>query len=272
MKSVAGKNVIITGGASGIGRQMAHRFAKEQAHLALLDINEAALRETVEELSPYGVKVHTYRCDLARKEEIEDTARKIQEDFDRIDILVNNAGVISGKMISDLSYAEIRKTVDVNLVAVMWMTQQFLPQMMSRDSGCIVTISSGAGFVAAVQMGDYCASKAGSILFSDALRRECRKIGCRNVKILVVCPGLTDTGMFRGLKQPWYFPPLKPEYVAAKVIQAIQKEKAFLMLPAAGWVVLLVRLLPASLQDRMFELMGAGRAMDDFVGRGNDQA
>jgi len=272
MKSVAGKNVIITGAASGIGRQMAHLFAKEQSNVAILDINATALQETANELARYPVKVHAYRCDLSLKEQIDEAARKIKEDFEQIDILVNNAGVISGKMIRDLSYEEIRKTIDVNLVAVMWMTKQFLPQMISRDSGCIVTISSGAGFVAAVQMGDYCASKAGSILFSDALRRECQKMGCRNVQILVVCPGLTDTGMFRGLKQPWYFPPLRPEFVAAKVIEAIRKEKPFLMLPTAGWVVHLVRLLPASLQDRIFELMGAGRAMDGFVGRGNDQA
>jgi all-trans-retinol dehydrogenase (NAD+) len=185
---------------------------------------------------------------------------------------VNNAGVISGRMIADLSYEEIRRTLDVNLMAVIWMTKQFIADMMSRNSGYIVNIASGAGFVGAVQMGDYCASKAGSILFSDALRREFRKSGCKNVKVLVVCPGLIDTGMFEGLKQPWYFPPLKPENVAAEVLGAIKKEKALLMLPSSSWVVLLVRLLPASLQDWIFEIMGAGKAMDNFVGRMDDSA
>jgi short-subunit dehydrogenase len=271
MKSLVDNNVMITGAASGIGRQMARLFAKEKSNLAIIDINETALKETVEELSQYPVRVHPYRCDLSKKEEIEDTARKIKDDFDQVDILVNNAGVISGRMIADLSYEEIKRTFDVNLMAVIWMTKQFLPEMMSRNSGYIVNISSGAGFVAAVQMGDYCASKAGSILFSDSLRREFQKIGCRNVKVLVVCPGLTDTGMFKGLQQPWYFPPLRPEYVAGKVIEAIRREKALLMLPAGSWVVLLIRLLPVSWQDRIFEMMGAGRAMDHFVGRRDEK-
>jgi len=267
MKSLTNRNAMITGAASGIGRQMAHLFAKEKSNLAIIDINEHALKETVDELSEYQVKVHPYRCDLCSKDEIEETAKRIKDDFGQIDILVNNAGVISGKMIADLSYEEIRRAFDVNLMAVIWMTKQFLPEMMSRNSGHIVNIASGAGFVAAVQMGDYCASKAGSIVFSDALRRELRKKGCKNVKVLVVCPGLIDTGMFEGLKQPWYFPPLKPENVAAKVIEAIKREKALLMLPSSSWVVLFVRLLPVSFQDWVFETMGAGKAMDHFVGR-----
>ena len=110
MKSLADKNVIITGAASGIGRQMAHLFAKEQSNLAIIDINEKALKETVYELLQHQVKVHPYKCDLSLKEEIEETAERIKADFDQIDILVNNAGVISGKMIADLSYEEMRKT------------------------------------------------------------------------------------------------------------------------------------------------------------------
>ena len=271
MKSLTNRNVVITGAASGIGRQMAHLFAKEQSNLAIIDINENALKETVDELSQYPVKVHSYRCDLSEKDEIEETARKIKDDFDPIDILVNNAGVISGKMIVDLSYEEIRKTIDVNLMAVILMTKQFVPEMMERKSGHIVTISSGAGSVAAVQMGDYCASKAGSMVFTDALRRELRKTGCKNVKVLLVCTGLIDTGMFEGLKQPWYFPPLKPEYVAAKVLEAIKRDKRYIMLPSLGRLATFATVLPISVQDKILEIMGAGRAMDHFVGRRDEK-
>ena len=267
MKSLANKNVVITGAALGIGRQMAHSFAKEKSNLAIIDIKENALQETVDELSQYQVKVHQYRCDLSEKDEIEETAKKIKSDFDQIDILINNAGVISGKMIADLSYEEIRKTMDVNLIAVILMTKQFMPEMMSRNSGHIVTVSSGGGMIAAPQMADYCASKAGSMVFTDALRRELRKAGCKNVKVLLVCPGLIDTGMFKGLKQPWYLPPLKPEFVAARVLKAIKKDKAYIMLPSSGRLATVTRLLPTSVQDKILDIMGAGRAMDDFVGR-----
>ena len=267
MKSLTNRNVIITGAASGIGRLMAHLFAKERSNLAIIDINETALKETADELSQYQVKVHPYRCDLSSRGEIEETARTIRDDFDQIDILVNNAGVISGKLISDLSYEEIRKTIDVNLMAVILMTKQFIPEMMSRNSGHIVNISSAAGVVGNPQMGDYCASKFGVIGFSDTLRREFRKIGCKNVKVLVVCPGLIDTGMFEGFKQPWYAPALKPEYVAAKVLGAVKKDKAYLMLPSLGWLVSLTKLLPISFQDRFLEITGVTKAMDNWVGR-----
>jgi all-trans-retinol dehydrogenase (NAD+) len=267
MKSLTNRNVIITGAASGIGRQMAHLSAKERSNLAIIDINETTLKETVDELSQYQVKVHPYRCDLSIKDEIEETAEKIRNDFGQIDILVNNAGVISGKMIADLSYEEIRKTIDVNLMAVIWMTKQFMPEMMSRNSGNIVNISSAAGIIANPQMGDYCASKFGVIGFSDTLRREFRKIGCKNVKVLVVCPGHIETRMFEGFKQPWYAPSLKPEYVAAKVLEAIKKDKAYLMLPSLGWLVSITKLLPISFQDKFLEITGVTKAMDNWVAR-----
>jgi all-trans-retinol dehydrogenase (NAD+) len=270
MKSLTNRNVIVTGAASGIGRQMAYLFAKEKSNLAIIDINETALKETVNELSQYRVKVHSYKCDLSDRGEIEETARKIKGDFGQIDILVNNAAVISGKMIADLSYEEIRKTIDVNLVAVMLMTKQFMTEMMSRDSGHIVNISSGAGIVAAAQMADYCAAKAGVIVFSDALRREFQKVGCKNVKVLIVCPGLINTGMFEGLKQPWYLPALKPANVAVKVLEAIKKGKSYIMLPSSGRLATLATVLPISIQDKILEIMGAGRAMDNFVGRRGD--
>ena len=267
MNSLADKNVVITGAALGIGRQMAHLFAKEKSNLAIIDINENALNETVDELSRYQVKVCQYRCDLSQKNEIEETAKKIKDDFNQIDILVNNAAVISGKMIADMSYEEIKKTIDVNLMAVILMTKQFMHDMMNSNSGHIVNISSAAGLSAAVRMGDYSASKFGLIGFSDALRLELQKTGCKNVKVLVVCPGLINTGMFEGFKQPWYAPPLKPEYVAARVLKAIKKDKASLELPSLGWLVSLTKMMPISFQDKFVEITGVAKAMDNFVGR-----
>ena len=187
--------------------------------------------------------------------------------FGQIDILINNAGVISGKMIVDLSYEEIKKTLDVNLMAVILMRKQFMPEMMSRNSGHIVNISSAAGVIANPQMGDYCASKFGVIGFSDTLRREFRKIGCKNVKVLIVCPGHIKTRMFEGFKQPWYAPSLEPEYVATKVLGAIKRDKAYLMLPTLGWLLSIIKLLPMSFQDRFLEITGVTKAMDSWVAR-----
>ncbi len=267
MKSLANKNIVITGAASGIGRQMANLFAQEKSNVAIIDIDEKALKETQDELSKYDVKVQNYSCDLSKKDAIDETANKIKNDFHQIDILVNNAGVISGKPIDELSYEEIKLTIDVNLIAVILMTKHFMRGMMDRNSGHIVNVSSAAGLTASPKMGDYCASKYGAVGFSEALRMEFQKYGAPNVKVLVVCPALIDTGMFEGFKMPPMSPILKPEYVAKKVIESVKKDKHYLKLPSMVKMANFMKLFPVSFQDKLNEISGVSKAMDEFVGR-----
>ena len=264
MKVFLNKNIVITGGASGIGKELVRLCAREGSNIAIIDVNEKALKKIEHEMADYSAKILGYYCDLASKTEIDETVEKIKNDFIEIDILINNAGVISGKTIAELSYEEIKLTLDVNLLGVIWLTKKFLPDMMDRNQGHIVNVSSAAGLISSPKMGDYSASKYGVIGFSETLRMELNKSNLKGVKLTVVCPSLTKTGMFNGFKPPLFNPSLEPEYVAEKIIHAVKKEKYYLKLPFLVKTIGLFKLLPVSWLDKVCELLGVTRTMDNF--------
>jgi short-subunit dehydrogenase len=266
MKTLAGKNVVITGGAAGIGREMALTFSREKANLAILDVDPAMLDETVDGLQADGIDVRGYRCDVSDPQGVEQTADQIRRDFSRIDILVNNAGIVVGKPAAEISYADMRRTVDINLLGVMWMTRQFLGGMMSANSGHIVNIASAAGLLAVPRLADYCATKFAVVGYSDALRMEMKKFGCPGVRISCICPSVIDTGMFKGFTPPLLNPLLDPATVARQIVQTVKREKDFLKIPFMVKMIPFFKLLPASWVDRLVALTGTNRAMDHFVG------
>ncbi len=265
MKSLKGKNILITGGAAGIGREMALLFAREKANLILMDINKTKLKETEKEVSALGAKVSVHPCDVSDHKAVEKIARLVKKEGD-VDILINNAGIVIGKSISDISYEEMKKTIDINLLGLMWMTKQFLPDMIKRGSGHIVNIASAAGLLAVPRMGDYCATKFGVVGFTDSLRMEMKKYGHRFVKITCVCPSVIDTGMFQGFQAPMFNPILKPLYVAQKVVDAVKKEKTYVKLPAMVKITPLLKFFPAPFGDWLANATGVTKAMDHFVG------
>ena len=114
MKALNGKIVVITGGAAGIGREMALAFAQEKSRLALLDIDPDQLEATVSELNRQGTTANGYCCDVSNPEEVVRVAAKVLEDFGHVDVLVNNAGIVIGKPAAEVSYEELRRIVDIN--------------------------------------------------------------------------------------------------------------------------------------------------------------
>ncbi len=267
MKTLSGKNVLITGAASGIGRLMAQYFAEEGCHLAILDINKDLLTQAENEIRRTGVKVAAYLCDISSEKDVDATVKVVTKEFQQIDILVNNAGIVTGKLFVDMSIEEVKRVLAVNLMGTVMMTKKILPQMMKRNAGQIVNIASSAGFIGMPQMAEYCASKFANIGFSDSLRLELKKAGYKNIKLTIVCPYAISTGMFAGFKPLLLNPILKPEKVAQKVVKATRKAKPYLIIPAYIKSLYLMKLLPTGFADRLFLLFGAGRAMENFVGR-----
>jgi len=261
-KDLLNKNVIITGAASGIGRLMALDFAAEGSNIALVDVDEKNLSCTEAEVLKYNVRTESYYCDVSNSEQIVQTAKAIKRDFGAIDILVNNAGVASGSWCYETEYAQMKKTIDVNLLGSMWFTRQFLPEMMEHNSGHIVNISSAMGLQAVPRMSDYVATKFGLIGYSDTLRLEMKKHGYQGVKVTVVCPSGIDTEMFKGYRAPWLSPLLKPEDVSRKIIKAVKKEKTYLKLPFIVKTIPFLRGLPAGMTDKMADMLGLSQSMD----------
>jgi len=267
MASLADKNVLITGAAAGIGKLMAGHFAREGCNLAIVDINEELLNQTKKDIEGQGAKVAASFCDVSSEQSIDDAVSSITSGFSRIDILVNNAGIVTGKLFADMTMEEFRRVFDVNIMGTAMMTKKILPQMMQRKSGQIVNIASSAGFLGMPQMAEYCASKFADIGFSDSLRLELKKAGYKDIKITVVCPYVISTGMFTGFKPLLFNPELKPEVVARKVVAATKKAKPYLFLPSYLRFLYILKVLPVGLVDRVFLLMGAGRAMENYTGK-----
>jgi short-subunit dehydrogenase len=99
---------------------MALRFARQKANLALIDIDETRLANTASELKTFAIRIQTYRCDVSQRNQFEQIADRIKKDFNLIDILINNAGMVTGKPTLDTRFEDLKKSLAVNLMAVIW--------------------------------------------------------------------------------------------------------------------------------------------------------
>lgn len=268
MSRIEGTTVLITGGASGLGYLMGRRMLEEGAKtLIIWDIQEEGLKKVTQELTEKGHQVRGFTVDVADLEQIRRTAHEMTEQGIAVDLLVNNAGIVVGKEFASHSHEEIEKTMRINTLALMHLSAEILPGMLARGRGHIVNIASAAGLVANPKMSIYCASKWAVIGWSDSLRIELEQESSQ-VKVTTVLPYYIDTGMFAGVRSP-VIPILKPEYVTARIISAIKKDKIFLRMPRLmNFVPLLRGLLPV----RLFDRVGGGwfgiyHSMDNFTGR-----
>ena len=268
MSEYAGRTVLVTGAASGIGRLLALRFAAEGASVVLWDVNAQGLDAVRAEIAAAGGTARAYACNLADRRAIAAVAAKTLAEAGPVDILVNNAGVVSGKTLLDATEDDIQRTFDVNALALFWTTRAFLPAMLARDRGHVVTIASAAGIVGTSRLVDYCASKHAAVGFDEALRLELRRAGSR-VKTTVVCPFYISTGMFAGVKTrvPLLLPILEPEYAVNRIVEAVRRDRRRLVMPRFVYLTWLVRILPIGAFDALMEFFGVNKSMDEFTGR-----
>lgn len=267
MTVLANKTVLITGAAAGIGRLMALNFARERCSLILVDINRKLLEETERELIAIKARVQSHVCDISDKKAVDRMVQVIKRQSNPVDILVNNAGIVTGKAFLDLSFDEIKRTMDINFLGTALLTKHFLPVMVERNSGHVVNIASSAGLLGMPRMSDYCASKFADVGFSESLRLEMLKFGHTGVKITCVCPYVIDTGMFKGFRPFIFNRTLNPQEVADTIVAAVKKNRAWVMMPFSVRLIKYAKMLPVRLHDRLVLAMGAGRAMDSFVGK-----
>jgi all-trans-retinol dehydrogenase (NAD+) len=262
------QKILITGASSGIGKLMAETFAAEGARVILWDINRVTLEAVEKELAERGLHCATYLCDVSSRDSVHDTAKRVIREHGPIDILINNAGVVSGRPLLEISDAEIERTFGVNALAPIWTTRAFLPAMIERGRGHIVTIASAAGLIGVPKMTDYAASKHAAVGFDDALRSELRHLGHRGIRTTVVCAYFISTGLFDGAsKATPLLPILTPDYATRQIVRAIRRGRRRLLLPRAIALVYLGRLLPPPIFDWIVRALGVTRSMDDFTGR-----
>lgn len=268
MTQIAGKKVLITGAAMGMGREMARRFLEAGAEVLLVDYAKAALDETAEAFANQG-PVRTYVCDLSQRDEIERLKAEVARTAGRIDILVNNAGVVSGGRYEAVDPDADARMLAVNAEAVHWMTKQFLPDLIAAPEGHLVQMASAAAFIGVPYQAVYAATKWFVLGLSESVRQELRDQEHRHVHVTVVTPGFVTTGMFDGVQAPRLMPWLRPEEVAAQVIDAVRRNRRHVRAPLLVKATpFLAGTLPGSVADRVIDLLGINRAMTRFRGRG----
>ncbi len=263
-----GSVVVITGAASGLGRLLALAVArKKAAHVVLWDVDKTGLTTVKKEVEALGAAATTATLDITDPEAVEKAAKRAITKTGVVDVLINNAGVVSGKDFLDLTPEDIQKTFAVNTLALYWTTRAFLPGMMERDRGRIVTVASAAGFAGVAKQTDYAASKHAAVGFTESLRAELRGANSA-VTTLTVCPYYVNTGMFDGVKSGSPFLPiLEPQPTVNRIVAAIESTRRELLLPSMVWSVRLFRLFPASWFDAIADLFGINKSMATFRGR-----
>ena len=264
MSSFNGKKVLITGGASGIGKIMGRLALERGAELIIWGRNRKKIDETFAEFTKLG-KVAAYCVDLSDVGQIIETAARVKLEVGKVDILINNAGVVVGKYFHEHNRADISNTIHINALTPMYVALEFLPEMINMHDGHICNIASLAGLISNPKMSVYVASKWALIGWSESVRLEMKKLKT-NVKITTVNPYYIDTGMFAGVKS--MIPILDPEKVAVKVIHAIEKNRISLSMP---WSMRFIRFLEGVLPISWFDAivggaMGMYKTMDNFVG------
>lgn len=261
-------NVLITGGASGIGKIMG-RMALEKGASTLIiwDINSQNISLTVNELSQYG-RVKGYIVDVSDNNAITETYDKVKSECGNVDILINCAGIVtSNKTFDQQTTDEILRTMNINTIAPMLVTRAILPDMLRRQNGHVCTIASAGGMLGNPRMSVYGASKWGAIGWSDSMRIELQANKSK-VRVTTIAPYYINTGMFDGVKSR-IIPILKPEYVSRKVIRAIEKNRTFCGIPFGfHFIRFWQAMLPTKAFDWLFgEVFGIYHTMDHFTGR-----
>ncbi|MFD2999416.1 SDR family NAD(P)-dependent oxidoreductase [Pontibacter toksunensis] len=146
MTRLRNSTILITGGASGIGRLMGLMSLERGADKVIIwDINQQNLQQVTAEMQAKGKQVFPYEVDVADVAAVAEAAGHVLQESGPPDILINNAGIVVGKMFADHSYAEIAQTLSVNVLGVMAVARAFLPGMIERGSGHVVNIASAAG-------------------------------------------------------------------------------------------------------------------------------
>lgn len=199
MKLLEGKVALITGGARGIGRAIAVKFAEEGANVAFSDLKYDEQAEALEkELEAFGISAKGYASDASSFEGSEELINNVVQQFGRIDILVNNAGITRDNLLMRMTEADWDLVIKVNLKSIFNMTKAVQKVMLKQRYGSIINMSSVVGLDGNAGQSNYSASKAGLIGFTKSIAME---LGSRNIRCNAIAPGYIETEMTAKLSE-----------------------------------------------------------------------
>jgi len=259
-KSVRNQIVLVTGGGSGFGQLLAKKFALDQGSTVVVwDVNKNGMEATTKMVKAGGGKCFSYVVDVSSREEIYAAAKKVEAEVGKVDILINNAGIADETYLVDMPEDRIEKMFKVNLLAHFWTTKAFLPAMISKKQGHIVTVSSAAGLFGVPGLATYCATKFGAVGFHDSLSKEIM-VAYPDAKIetTVICPYFVRTPMVIGkehlLPPPSKFLPIRePEPVVDDMVDAILSNQNMLI---PSWGIRVLLFIKSNVPSRVLTQIG----------------
>ena len=190
MQSLKGKIALVTGAGKGIGKAVAIALAKEGVNVGLIARTEKDLEAVAEEIKALGVKVHFESADISKMEQVTSAVEKIENELGLVDILINNAGTGTFAKFMEMEPADWENIIKVNLFGVYYTTRAVLPQMIERQTGDIINISSTAGKNGGAVTSAYSASKFAVFGLGESLMQEVRK---HNIKVTTLAPSTIVT-------------------------------------------------------------------------------
>jgi short-subunit dehydrogenase len=259
---VESKVIVVTGGGNGMGREIVLNLLSKGAKVIAIDINELALKETVDLSGSNKNSLATFVVDITNREAVENFKEQAIARFGAVDGIINNAGIIQPFVkFQDLSYDVIERVFNVNLWGTVYMTKTFLPHLLTRPEAHIVNISSMGGFLPVPGQTIYGGAKAAVKLITEGLRSELLN---SNVRVTVVFPGAINTNIKvnSGLKnaeantENHSNMALSPGIAADIIVHGMETNKARVMVGKdAKFMDFLVRINPAKASKLIFEKM-----------------
>jgi NAD(P)-dependent dehydrogenase (short-subunit alcohol dehydrogenase family) len=258
MRDFTGRVAALTGSGSGIGRALANGLARQGAHLALSDIDDAGLAETAAQCEGFGVKVTSTHLDVADRGAVYAWADLVVEDHGRVNLIVNNAGVALGATVESMSYEDFEWLMNINFWGVVYGTKAFLPYLKLSGEGHIVNLSSVFGLISVPAQSAYNAAKFAVRGFTDSLRMELEIEGA-DVSVTTVHPGGIKTNIARNARMD----PSVTDVAGDRDPAARDFERAFITSPekAADQILTAVR------RDRRRALVGPDAKAIDLASR-----
>ena len=197
MNDLKNKNALITGAGKGIGKAIAIALAKEGVNVILLSRTQSDLDEVAQNIKTYGVQVQTLIADVSDINSVNTAVEKALSQFKTIDILINNAGIAAFGKFLELEPKAWENIIQVNLMGTYYVIRAVLPNMIERQTGDIINISSTAGLNGNALTSAYSASKFAVLGLTDSLMQEVRK---HNIRVTALTPSTVATNMAKELK------------------------------------------------------------------------
>ena len=267
MSKLEGRRVLITGGAQGIGLEMALKFANRGAEVVVADVNEGKLVDAKAKIEASGAPAWAFPVDVTNPATIASLKAQIAAEAGPIDVLVNNAGVVFGGPLTETPLDQHYMTYEVNVLGLVAMTHAFLPDLIGRPEAHLVHIASASGFIGLPYGSTYASSKWAVIGFGESIRAELKVMGHDHVRHTIVCPSYIGTGMFKGAAAPKATNVLEPDYLAEKIVHAVERDRIYVLEPFMVKLTPLLRdLLPIALYDKLSHLFGADTSMMHWKG------